>query len=71
MLAPLLVDYAAPDAVVHDIGLLVPATRGTGLSLGDRTCLCLALRLGAPALTANRRWFDVAEAAGVEVRLIR
>jgi ribonuclease VapC len=72
VLAPLPIDYVAPDvALAHDIGLIVPTTRGAGLSLGDRTCLCLARRLGVPALTADRRWLDVAEAAGVVVRLVR
>ncbi|MDO8689430.1 MAG: type II toxin-antitoxin system VapC family toxin [Dehalococcoidia bacterium] len=45
------------------------ATRSFGLSLGDRACLALAQRLGAPAMTADRRWADVH--LGVEVRLIR
>jgi len=45
------------------------ATRSSGLSLGDRACLTLAQRLGAPAMTADRRWVDVH--LGVEVRLIR
>src|SRR5919108_1820056 len=31
-------------------------TRTIGLSLGDRACLGLALRLGIPALTADRTW---------------
>lgn len=44
-------------------------TRGAGLSLGDRSCLALALREGLPALTTDRRWQDVD--IGVEVRLIR
>lgn len=30
--------------------------RGSGLSLGDRLCLALADRLGAPVLTADRAW---------------
>ena len=30
--------------------------RGAGLSLGDRACLALALRLGVPAYTADRAW---------------
>ena len=72
VLAALPIDYVAPDvALAHDIGLLVPATRGAGLSLGDRACLALARRLGVPALTADRRWLDVAGAAAVEIRLIR
>lgn len=45
------------------------ATRSSGLSLGDRACLALARRLGAPALTTDRRWEGTR--LGVEVRLIR
>jgi ribonuclease VapC len=44
-------------------------TRGAGLSLGDRACLALALRLGAPAYTADRSWTTVE--VGVDVRAIR
>ena len=50
-------------------GLLRPATRGRGLSLGDRACLALALRLRAPALTTDRAWAELD--LGVEVRLAR
>jgi ribonuclease VapC len=39
------------------------------LSLGDRACLALALRLGVPALTADKIWEKLA--IGVEVKLIR
>ncbi len=39
------------------------------LSLGDRACLALALRLGVPALTADKIWEKLA--VGVEVKLIR
>jgi ribonuclease VapC len=42
-----------------------------GLSLGDRYCLALAKREGIPALTAERRWPDIAAAPGVTVDLIR
>jgi PIN domain nuclease of toxin-antitoxin system len=72
VLGPLPIEYTAPDAsLAYDVGMLIPATRSAGLSLGDRTCLALARRLGVPALTAEHRWSTVAEAAGVEVRLIR
>jgi ribonuclease VapC len=39
------------------------------LSLGDRACLALALRLGVPAITADKIWEKLA--IGVEVNLIR
>lgn len=42
------------DAVA--IAKLRPKTRSAGLSLGDRACIALAERLGAPAMTADREW---------------
>ena len=52
-------------------GALAPSTKSASLSLGDRACFALALRLGAKVLTADRVWARVAEAVGVEVELIR
>jgi ribonuclease VapC len=48
---------------------LYDSTASLGLSLGDRACLALALRLGIPALTAEQAWsgFDV----GIDVKIIR
>lgn len=34
-------------------------TQYAGLSLGDRACLALSVRLGIPALTADRAWSNV------------
>jgi ribonuclease VapC len=65
------------DVRVHDwdaaiaSGFLRPATRGAGLSLGDRACLALAAALGLPAMTADRSWLMVADALGVRVLPIR
>jgi len=59
--------FTAEDA--EAAAALWPATREHGLSLGDRACLALAGRLGAPAVTADRAWTEVD--VGVEVRLIR
>ncbi len=44
-------------------------TRPFGLSLGDRACLALGIRLSLPILTADQAWakLDV----GVKVELIR
>jgi len=55
----------------YDAGMLRPITLKGGLSLGDRYCLALARREGVPALTAERRWPEIAAAAGVKVELIR
>jgi ribonuclease VapC len=52
-------------------GLLLPATKSAGLSLGDRACLSLARRLGCRALTGGRVWAGIATGAGVEIELIR
>ncbi len=52
------------DAVV--IARLHRGTRAHGLSLGDRACLGLALRLKVPALTADRAWLRLKVAAKIE-----
>lgn len=44
-------------------------TRARGLSLGDRACLALALRLKLPALTADRAWAELKLPA--KIRVIR
>ncbi len=48
---------------------LRPLTRAQGLSLGDRACLALAIRLGLPVITADRTW--AALNLDCDVRLIR
>lgn len=50
-------------------GLLQPATKARGLSLGDRACLSLAKELKLVALTADRRWEHLP--VGVKVKVIR
>ena len=72
MLRPLPIKVVPIDAVLsYEAGMLRPLTLPGGLSLGDRYCLALAKREGVPALTAERRWPDIAAAAGVVVKLIR
>lgn len=48
---------------------IYPLTQRAGLSLGDRACLALGLRLASPVLTADRSWSQVP--VGVEVQPIR
>ena len=56
-------------ALARDSGLLRPMTRSRGLSFGARSCLALAARLNATALTADRAWADLD--VGATIRLIR
>jgi ribonuclease VapC len=61
--------YSVDEELALTIAELLPGTRSMGLSLGDRACLALALKLNLPALTADKAWGKVS--AGVTVRLIR
>jgi len=56
-------------AMAYSAGTLRPATRGLGLSLGDRACLALGLSLSAPVLTTDRSWRKLK--IGVKIRAIR
>lgn len=51
----------------YEAGLLRLATRGAGLSLGDRACLALAGRLELPALTTDASWTGLRTEARVRV----
>lgn len=44
------------EELARSIGRLRPLTRKAGLSLGDRSCLALTMRLKATAVTAERGW---------------
>lgn len=51
------------------VARLRPLTNSAGISLGDRYCLALGQRLGAPVLTADKTWSGLN--VGVEVELVR
>jgi ribonuclease VapC len=57
-------DFRQEDA--WQVGLLRPGTRHLGLSLGDRACLALALRMSLPVLTADRSWADLRLGVSIE-----
>ncbi len=42
-------------------------TRAVGMSLGDRACLSLAMKIGAPAFTTEREW----EKCGLGVKIVK
>lgn len=63
--------HSVDEASAIAIAALRPLTRSAGLSLGDRSCLALAAKLGLPAITADKAWATIAGAVGVEVVLIR
>ncbi|NGM38021.1 MULTISPECIES: type II toxin-antitoxin system VapC family toxin [Methylobacterium] len=72
LLRPLPIQLIPVDTMLsYDAGLLRSVTLEGGLSLGDRYCLALANREGVPALTAERRWPEIASVAGVRIELIR
>ena len=72
MLHPLPIVLEPVDAELSYLaGMMRPITLPRGLSLGDRYCLALAKQKGATALTAQRRWPEIATLAGVVVELIR
>jgi len=58
---------AVDEDLAYAAGLLRPATRWLGLSLGDRVCVALARRLGVTALTADRAWARLAVGVSVEL----
>ena len=63
--------HSCDEADAIEGGLMRVATKSKGLSLGDRSCLALAKRLGLPAVTADKDWADIAADVGVEVVLVR
>ena len=64
-----LIIYPVDEELGRQIAKLRTPTRSLGLSLGDRACLALALKLNLPALTSDRVWETLS--LGVEIRVIR
>lgn len=68
-----LLDRIGAEILPFDADDVVPSARlrhgNRVLSLGDRACLALALRLSVPAVTADRAWTGLQTDA--DVRLIR
>jgi len=72
IMAELDIDIVAQDrSQAMTAGLLRKGTRSSGLSLGDRACLALAIDRKAVALTGDRAWVALAEPLNVEVVAIR
>jgi ribonuclease VapC len=67
IVAPAAEPFTAEQAKIA--GSLIAQTRERGLSLGDRSCLALAITLGAPVYTTEQVWrgLDV----GVPIHVIR
>ncbi len=62
-----LAEFTADDAV--RTAELAPLTQPSGLSLGDRACLALGMRLRLPVWTAEALWSKLS--LPVSVRLVR
>ncbi len=52
------------------VATLCPVTKAQGLSLGDRACLALGLRLNLPVLTAEKIWSKLTTIS-INVQVIR
>lgn len=55
---PIEIDDFTADLAYRAAELRGP-TKKLGLSLGDRSCLALGLRLGSPILTGDRAWLEL------------
>jgi ribonuclease VapC len=59
--------YTAEQAKIA--GTLVLQTQDRGLSLGDRSCLALAIALGAPVYTTEQIWRNLN--VGIPIHVLR
>ena len=64
-----LADFDASGA--FSAGLLRPASRSAGLSLGDRACIALGRQRGLPVLTADIAWNSLDLGTEVEIVMLR
>ncbi len=64
-----LADFDASGA--FSAGLLRPASRSAGLSLGDRACIALGRQRSLPVLTADIAWNSLKLGTGVEIVMLR
>jgi PIN domain nuclease of toxin-antitoxin system len=68
IIAALPVEVAAFDIeAALDAAILRPLTSASGLSLADRACLALAIRLGLPVLTMDSAWAGLSLPVAVTV----
>lgn len=66
-----LVVHEVTKADAYSAANMWAQTKPFGLSLADRFCLSLGLRLEVPVVTADAVWADVAEVLGLHIRVIR
>jgi PIN domain nuclease of toxin-antitoxin system len=59
--------FTADDAL--SVAQLRNKTKAIGMSLADRACIALALRLNLPAITSDRSWLQLK--SNVSIRCIR
>jgi PIN domain nuclease of toxin-antitoxin system len=61
--------HSFDEELAYATGFLRVSTRSAGLSLGDRACIALGMKLGVPVVTADRSWATLG--LPVEVIVIR
>lgn len=56
------------EELAWETAKLRPVTKQYGLSLGDRACLVLAIKLNVPVVTADRQWSKLRLCKVIEIR---
>lgn len=64
-----IVPFSHEQALVA--GRIAAVTKTSGLSLGDRSCLALAIVRDAEVLTADHPWEKIARAVGLKITMLR